>query len=273
MAFVVLGCGGTDATTANTVPTELVDVALEPTTTVAPTTTTTTTTVPPTTTAPTSTVPPVPPVTTLSPAEIDDRRLSTVDVLTPPVDDQFVSVVTTPAPVEVIARSTWTHDCPVTATELSYAQVSFYGFDGEFHTGEMVVHRDAVDDLVAIFTQLHEMRFPIEQMEVVSQHDLSLGPDGKANNTTAFTCRRTVSGSRWSRHAFGDAIDINPVHNPYVSNSQVIPTLGASYVDRDRDVPGMISEDVRKLFADIGWTWGGDWNSVKDWMHFSATGD
>lgn len=282
MAFVVFGCGSSDTepptaaafadsedvqpqgTTSTISPTTTTSVL----TTTSVTTTTTTTTIATTTT----TEPPQPPVTVLSSAETADRRLPTFDILAPPPTDEFVSTIESPAPTDVISRSTWNEECPVNATELAYAQVSFFGFDGEFHTGEMLVHRDSAEDLVNIFAQLHEMRFPIEQMEIVSNADLALGPDGKPNNTTAFTCRRSVSSSRWSRHAFGDAIDINPFHNPYVSGDLILPTQAGAYIDRDRDVPGLISQDVVALFADIGWGWGGEWNSVKDWMHFSSTG-
>ena len=201
-----------------------------------------------------------------------DRRIPTFDALAPPVDEVFVSTITSPAPPAVIARSTWSEECPVTSTELSYAEVSFFGFDGEFHTGELLVHVDYVEPIVDIFARLHEIRFPIEQMTVVSPADLELGPDADTNNTTVFTCRRSISGSRWSRHAHGDAVDINPFHNPYVSSSRVIPALATSYIDRERNVPGLVTNEISEMFAEIGWGWGGDWNSVKDWMHFSATG-
>lgn len=215
---------------------------------------------------------PVPPDTVLSADDLLDRRLATFDVFPPPPSDVFASTIQSPAPIDVIDRSTWSAECPVDATELAYAQVAFYGFDGEFHTGELLVHDNYVEDIVTIFERLHAMRFPIEQMQVVSQADLDLGPTGGENNTTVFTCRRSVSSSRWSRHAFGDAIDINPFHNPYVSSSAVIPEFATAYVDRDRSVPGVVGDEITAMFDEIGWGWGGNWNTVKDWMHFSATG-
>ena len=231
----------------------------------------------PTTTQPAPVTPTAPPAPTrpdraeLTPAQLADRRLDTFDALDPPIDDVFVSTVESPAPLDVIARSTWNPECPVSPADLSYAQVSFYGFDGRFHTGELLLHSEYADDIVGIFARLHEMRFPIEEMRVVSLDDFA-NPIATENNTTVFTCRRSVSSSRWSRHAHGDAIDINPFHNPYVSNSRVIPELATAYVDRDREVPGLINAEVRAMFSEIGWGWGGNWNSVKDWMHFSATG-
>lgn len=207
----------------------------------------------------------------LTAEQLADRRLGTIDLLEPPPSDVFVSSIETPAPPEVIARSTWKDECPVDSTDLSYAQVSFYGFDGRFHTGELLLHNNVAEDIVGIFARLHDMRFPIEEMRVVSQADFE-NPIPDENNTTVFTCRRSVSSTTWSRHAHGDAIDINPFHNPYVSSSRVIPELATAYVDRDRDRPGLVDAEVRSMFSEIGWGWGGNWNSVKDWMHFSATG-
>lgn len=203
--------------------------------------------------------------------QLSNRQINTVDVLEPPADDTFVSSIETPAPADVIARSTWDDQCPVAATDLSYATVSFFGFDGQFHTGELLLHTNYAEPIVGIFARLHDIRFPIEEMRVISEEDFA-NPIPDENNTTVFTCRRSVSSTRWSRHAHGDAIDINPFHNPYVSNSRVIPELATAYVDRDRNVPGLINAEVRAMFSEIGWGWGGDWKTVKDWMHFSATG-
>lgn len=228
----------------------------------------------PTTSLPNETGPEAPtrpPRPELTPEQLIDRRLDTFDALEPPTNNVFVSEITTPAPADVIARSTWNNECPVSATDLSYAQVSFFGFDGQFHTGELLLHRDYAEEIVGIMARLHQIRFPIEEMRVVSQDDFE-NPIADENNTTVFTCRRSVSSTRWSRHAHGDAIDINPFHNPYVSSGRVIPELAAAYVDRERDVPGLVGAEVRAMFSEIGWGWGGNWNSVKDWMHFSATG-
>jgi poly-gamma-glutamate synthesis protein (capsule biosynthesis protein) len=95
-----------------------------------------------------------------------------------------------------------------------------------------------------------------------------------ANNTSAFNCRRATGSSRWSEHAYGRAIDINPVQNPYVSGSTVLPPRGRKFVDRSRKHPAMIRRrgPVVRAFRDIGWEWGGLWSSVKDYQHFSKTG-
>ena len=208
-----------------------------------------------------------------TPPELQDRRLETVDRLPPPPDDQFVATIE-PVPDDVIARSTWTEECPVTREELAYINVAHYGFDGEFHTGEIIINARFAEGIVGIFEQLHEARFPIEQLKVTTQEELDAPPTGDGNGSGAFGCREAVGSNSWSQHAYGLAIDINPFHNPYIKDWLIIPELAEAYLDRDRVLPGMISEGdlVVEAFAEIGWTWGGNWNSLKDWMHFSYSG-
>ncbi|MBT8207858.1 MAG: M15 family metallopeptidase, partial [Acidimicrobiia bacterium] len=97
----------------------------------------------------------------------------------------------------------------------------------------------------------------------------------EANNTSAFNCRTVGGSSEWSEHAYGRAIDINPMINPFVTTSgSVFPPSGTQFVDRALDTPGLIAADgtVVRAFASIGWEWGGNWNGSKDYQHFSETG-
>ena len=174
-----------------------------------------------------------------TPPELQDRRLETIDRLPPPADDQFVATIG-PIPDDVIARSTWTEECPVTREELAYITVSHFGFDGEFHTGETIVNARFAEDIVGIFEKLHAARFPIEQIKVTTQEDLDAPPTGDGNNSGAFGCREAVGSDSWSQHAYGLAIDINPFHNPYIKGELIIPGLAMSYLDRERVLPGMI---------------------------------
>jgi len=208
-----------------------------------------------------------------TPPELQDRQLETIDRLPPPPDDQFVATIE-PVPDDVIARSTWTDECPVTRDELAYINVSFYGFDGKFHTGETIVNASVAEDIVGVFEKLHAARFPIEGMKVTTQEELDAPPTGDGNNTGSFGCRPAVGADHWSMHAYGLAIDINPFHNPYEKGKLIIPELAMSYLDRDQALPGMIHDGdiVVAAFADIGWRWGGDWNTLKDYMHFSQNG-
>ena len=196
--LVVAGCAGATASTSTTLPptTIAAAAATTTTTTTAAPETTTTTTVPPTTTTISpfarpdwlgTIVLPLGPdgengIAQPTPPELQDRRLETIDRLPPPLDDEFAATIG-PVPDDVIARSTWTEECPVTLEQLSYVNVSHYGFDGEFHTGEMIVNARFAEDIVGIFERLHEARFPIEQLKVTTQEDLDAPPTGDGNNS------------------------------------------------------------------------------------------
>lgn len=181
-------------------------------------------------------------------------------------------------PPEVLARSTWQPACPVPVADLRYVLVQHWGFDGRPHTGEVLVHADGVDVVVAVFEAMFAERFPVEEVRVVRADELDAAPTGDGNVTSAFVCRGSVGGGRWSRHAYGLALDVNPFHNPYDRGSGadrlVLPELATAYTDRDRELPGMLtgtSAAVRAAEAS-GWGWGGRWRSAKDWMHLSDDG-
>ena len=152
--------------------------------------------------------------------------------------------------------------------------VSHTGFDGAFHTGELLVNANVAEDVVEVFRRLHEARFPIEQMRVIRAEEMDAPPTGDGNDTTSFVCGPAVGSDRWSQHAYGLAIDVNPFHNPYQKGDLVLPELASAYTDRTYVRPGMImpGDVAAEAFAAIGWSWGGNWNSLKDWMHFSLTG-
>ncbi len=208
-----------------------------------------------------------------TPPELADRRLETLDLLPPPESDEFVWTLG-PVPDDVLARSSWVPECPVGVDDLVYITVSHWGFDEEYHTGEIVVNAAVGEDVIEVFRQLHAARFPIEQMRVITKEEIDAHPTGDWNDTTSFVCRPAVGSSNWSWHAFGLAIDINPFHNPYLKGDLVLPELASAYLDRDDTRPGMIGPDdiVVQAFRDVGWSWGGNWNSLKDWMHFSEPG-
>lgn len=208
-----------------------------------------------------------------TPPELTDRRLATPTNLPPPSDDSFHHRITA-VPEDVAARSTWRPECPVGLDELRYVTVSFWGFDGGHHTGELMVHASAAVDMVEVFSRLHQARFPIEELRVMTAEELDAHPTGDDNLSGVFECRPAVQSDSWSEHARGLAVNINPFHNPYVRGDAVRPELASAYLDRDNVRPGMITpgDVVTQAFADIGWSWGGKWNSLKDWMHFSRSG-
>ncbi|GIU89623.1 MAG: hypothetical protein KatS3mg010_0722 [Acidimicrobiia bacterium] len=170
--------------------------------------------------------------------------------------------------------SSWRPGCPVPLESLRHLTVRHWGFDGRAHTGELVVHADAVDAMRRVFRSLWDARFPVERMRLVDDYGGSDDASMAANNTSAFNCRLATGSSRWSEHAYGRAIDVNPVQNPYVAGGRVAPPAGAAYLDRSLPAPGVIRDGdaVVQAFAALGWGWGGHFRSVKDYQHFSATG-
>lgn len=208
-----------------------------------------------------------------TPPEMTDRRFVTPDHLAPPGDDQFAATIEE-VPPDVVARSTWRAECPVGLEDLRYVTVTFWGFDGRAHTGELLLHAAVAEDIVWVLEQLFDARFPIEEMRIIRMDELDAPPTGDTNVTSVLECREATGGTSWSQHAYGLAIDINPFHNPYLRREVVLPELATAYLDRGDVRPGMIvaGDPVVNAFAEIGWTWGGNWRSLKDWMHFSRSG-
>jgi len=211
-----------------------------------------------------------------TPVELAERRFATVDtLLPPPANDVFNPTwVTLDQVPDVLARSTWEQGCPVPPEKLAYITVPFWGFDGWVHTGELIVHDDVAADVIGVFEELYGARFPIEEMRVITRADVDAPPIGDGNNSGSFVCRPVTGGTSFSEHAKGLAIDINPFHNPYIRGDRVLPEQASTYIDRSLNEQGMLQPDslVVQAFAEIGWSWGGSWNSLKDYQHFSANG-
>jgi hypothetical protein len=182
-----------------------------------------------------------------------------------------------PAERATMTGVSWREGCPVGLDELRMLELSFWGFDGRpHHGGRLVVHAEFAPQLVGAFEALFEARFPIERMEPVDAYGADDNASMAANNTSAFNCRlRAESSTTWSEHAYGRAIDINPVQNPYVSSSgTAYPPAARAYLDRSDVQPGMLVEGGAAVaaFDAIGWQWGGRWDSPVDYQHVSSTG-
>lgn len=193
----------------------------------------------------------------------------------PPVPPFRGSVQPIDAATRSRMTSSWRPGCPVPIEDLRILTLDHWGFDGGVHRGELVVHRDHAGAVVGAMRRLYDARFPIERMQLV---DVYGGDDDRsmaANNTSAFNCR-PVSGRPgvFSQHAYGWAVDVNPVQNPFVNGGRVSPPAGSPYAKRSARRPGMIhaGDTVVQAFASAGWGWGGNWSSSKDYQHFSATG-
>ncbi|MQA95824.1 MAG: M15 family peptidase [Streptosporangiales bacterium] len=172
-------------------------------------------------------------------------------------------------------RPSYRPGCPVPLSELRYLRMTYWGFDDEPHTGEMVVAGDVAEDVVTVFRRLYDARYPIRRMELVDEYEGSDFESIEANNTSAFNCRRAEGSTNWSNHAAGRAIDINPCQNPYVyADGHISHPQCRRYVDRDRESPGMVhgGDVVDRAFRSIGWEWGGRWSGARDYQHFSENG-
>jgi poly-gamma-glutamate synthesis protein (capsule biosynthesis protein) len=170
--------------------------------------------------------------------------------------------------------SSWHRGCPVPIRNLRVLAVSRWGFDREVHRGWLIVHSDQARRLRTVMHRLFNARYPIRRMRLIDVYDGNDRRSMAANNTSAFNCRYVAGTTRWSEHAYGRAIDVNPVQNPYVSGSYVSPPAGERYADRSLRLRGMIhsGDAVVRAFAAVGWEWGGRWAGAKDYQHFSANG-
>lgn len=170
----------------------------------------------------------------------------------------------------------WHRGCPVAPARLRRLRLTYWGFDGRAHTGALIVSARAVSPLTRVFSRLYAARFPIRRMRPIDAYGGSDERSLEADNTAAFNCRYAVASGprRWSVHAYGLAIDVNPVENPYVDRGRVHPRAGRAYLDRSRYRRGMAVRGglLVDAFASVGWPWGGRWTGSPDYQHFSATG-
>jgi len=171
----------------------------------------------------------------------------------------------------------WRPGCPVAPGQLRAIHVSYVGFDGRAYTGEIIVNASVVKQVIKVFSILYRARFPIRRMEPV---DVFRGSDARsmaADDTSGFNCRYAVAPGppQWSMHAYGLAIDVDTVQNPYLEpGSGVQPAAGAAYADRSAIRPGMAYTGgvLVSAFSSVGWGWGGNWAGSPDYQHFSVNG-
>lgn len=168
--------------------------------------------------------------------------------------------------------ATWHPGCPLEPERLRRVEVNYLGFDGETHRGALIVHEDLVPEVITIFEQLYALSYPIEKIRTVDHYpgaedELSM----RDNNTSAFNCRDIPGTGQWSYHAYGRAIDVNPLINPFIDSSGAFqPSNAGPYLDRNRLDPGMLrsGDPAVRAFTDRGWQWGGNWTSPIDYQHF-----
>ncbi len=176
---------------------------------------------------------------------------------------------------DMLRSGSWKPGVPTSFAELRLIQVSYWGFDGKAHTGRLVVNGAWAGELCTVFRKIYEAHFPIRSMNLIDDYGASDPLSMAADNTSAYNGRYRGDANVWSMHAYGLAIDINPVENPWVRSYKVSPAAGQAYVDRSISAPGIIraGDVVVRAFASIGWKWGGYWETSKDYQHFSSNGD
>jgi D-alanyl-D-alanine carboxypeptidase len=170
----------------------------------------------------------------------------------------------------------WHSGCPVGPAQLRRVRLSYVGFDRRRHLGALVVNASVVPQVAVVFRTLYRARFPIRRIQPIDAYHGSDDRSAAADNTSAFNCRRAVTAGpkSWSMHAYGEAIDVNDVENPYLEGARVIPPAGKAYVDRTKVRPGMAVAGgvLVRAFASVGWGWGGQFAGTPDYQHFSTNG-
>jgi hypothetical protein len=198
--------------------------------------------------------------------------LAAVALFLAPPPETFVGTVH-PVTARELPYS-WRAGCPVGPAQLRLLRLSYWGFDRKARIGSLVVRDRVARDVVSVFRRLYVARFPIRRLRKVDAYRGSDDASMAADNTSGFNCRFVSGTRRWSQHAYGEAIDVNPVENPYVYRGTARPPAGAAYVARSNVRPGMaVSGGVLvSAFAAVGWRWGGVWRGSPDYQHFSTTG-
>jgi hypothetical protein len=249
LTALLAGCSagpGQSVTATTTATTTAHPAATSTSTPPAPTTVPTTT---PTTTAPTTTTSTTPPAFNSSVSTVDAADLG----------------------------GSWHVGCPVDPSQLREIQMPYWGFDGQPHVGNLIVNAAVVEPVIQVFSTLYADRFPLQEMIPQSAYGGDDNAAAAADDTSGFNCRYAVAAGppQWSMHAYGEAIDVNDVQNPYIDGTTVIPPAGAAYMDRADVRPGMavVGGTLVEAFASIGWPWGGRWASTPDYQHFSSNGD
>ncbi|WP_210648992.1 CapA family protein [Nocardioides sp. SYSU D00065] len=196
-------------------------------------------------------------------------------------DDPPYAATVSPIDAELAERMRGTSHrpgCPVPLADLRHLTMTHRSFDGVARTGEMVVHRRFAREVTEVFGRLYDAGWPIARMRLVDDYGGDDDASMAANNTSGFNCRRVAGQPNWSDHAYGAAIDLNPLQNPYVRPGSVVPPAGRRYarIDRSRSAPvptGAIRDGDLPVaaFARIGWQWGGHWSSTKDYQHVAAS--
>jgi hypothetical protein len=178
---------------------------------------------------------------------------------------------------KMIKGNSWKEGCPVHTSNLRYLKLKYKNYENMDMIGELIVHRNIAKNTVNIFRELYNISYPISRMSLVNEFQGNDWKSIEANNTSVLNCRKVAGTNKWSNHAYGLAIDINPIENPYISRKGKISHKASLKYRKRRHLNRSLSSDKAVLlgndkatliFKKYGWKWGGDWKSIKDYQHF-----
>ena len=187
--------------------------------------------------------------------------------------NQRIVFTSEPVPEIVLARMTGKSlpkKALVQVEDLRYLTLPYYDFNGHIQTGEMVCHKTIAHDLLLIFKELFQQQYPIHSIRLVDDYDANDEASMRDNNTSCFNYRTVAGTTKLSKHAYGLAVDVNPLQNPWVTGNKVHPSTASEYADRTKNFPHKIDKNdaCYRAFKARGFTWGGNWKSSKDYQHF-----
>ncbi len=192
------------------------------------------------------------------------------------IDEHFyISRITDDIFIRINGYS-YNDNAPVGREQLRYVHILHIGVDGLEHEGELIVNENIAEDVLDIFYELYQIGYVLESVVLVDEYGADDNASMAVNNTSAFNARKIAGTEVWSNHAYGLAIDINPLYNPYIGeNDTVLPATARQYTDRklEFDMKLDAGDECCRIFAEHGFTWGGSWENVKDYMHFEKQPD
>ena len=176
--------------------------------------------------------------------------------------------------IERITGRSYHENDDISLDQLRFLHVLYYDFNNEIKDGELICNKQIADDLLEIFSTLYDNAYQIDKIQLIDVYDADDDLSCADDNTACFNYRVVAGSTTLSKHALGMAIDINPFYNPYVTypdgKERISPAGSEVYADRSNDNPHMIRKGdlCYQLFIDHGFTWGGEWKSLKDYQHF-----
>lgn len=171
---------------------------------------------------------------------------------------------------KMIEKNIWSSKCIIPMSKLKLLNLSHYNFDNKVEVGQMVVLDKIANSVIAIFSELFTLKFPIHTIKLIDEFDGDDILSMNANNSSCFNFRKIEGSELLSLHAYGLAIDINPIQNPFIQKGEILPDQGKDFIDRRTIKPGMV-EPVVEIFYKHGFTvWGGNWQEPIDYHHFQV---